>query len=344
MNRAPARAEHRRRAQGAAAPGQARPLPGHPARAARPGPHRAAAATPSSWSSSSPTRSPAATPARPSCAPAPPGSTPPCAWTPWDTDTAVQLRPRALERTVLAAVPRRRPRRLHPRPRRGRQDPPGHRPRTHRDPAPAHACWFARADQLFRTAQGRPARQQPRSRDAPAGPRRPAHHRRLRAASAGRHRDRRLLRTHRRTPPEDRPPSSPPTATRRVARADERPAARPVRRSTGSSPPATNSSSKASPTAADNAPATPANPPTGASCIDQTRRTDDHHIHAQVVPRSWQRGGPITLASDKRVHGVGAWPDLGPRHGGLHEPRRCGEARLPKDAPTVHVVQLDLNM
>ena len=32
--------------------------------------------------------------------------------------------------------------------------------------------------------------------------------------------------------------------------------------------------------------------------IDPTRRTDDHHIHAQVVPRSWQRGGPIPLASD----------------------------------------------
>ena len=62
-----ARADRHPRAQGAAAPGQARPLPRHPPRTARPGPAPAAWATPSSSSSSSPTKSPAARPPPPTC-------------------------------------------------------------------------------------------------------------------------------------------------------------------------------------------------------------------------------------------------------------------------------------
>jgi ABC-type Mn2+/Zn2+ transport system ATPase subunit len=60
-------------------------------------------------------------------------------------------------------------------------------------------------------------------------------------------------------------------------------------------PPATNSSSTESPTAADNDLNTP---PTAARRIDQKDRIDEHHHAAPVVLRSWQSGGPITLASD----------------------------------------------
>ena len=69
------RADRHPRAQGAAAPGEARPLPRHPPRTPRARPAPAAWATPSSSSSSSPTRSPAARPPPPTGAPAPPGST-----------------------------------------------------------------------------------------------------------------------------------------------------------------------------------------------------------------------------------------------------------------------------
>jgi hypothetical protein len=33
--------------------------------------------------------------------------------------------------------------------------------------------------------------------------------------------------------------------------------------------------------------------------IDQRGGIDDHHPTTEVVPKSWQPGGPITLASDK---------------------------------------------
>jgi hypothetical protein len=64
--------------------------------------------------------------------------------------------------------------------------------------------------------------------------------------------------------------------------------------STGSYPPATNSSSKASPTAADNAP--PRN--RRRHLTDPARRNNDHQHATHVVPTSWQTRGPITLASD----------------------------------------------
>ena len=66
--------------------------------------------------------------------------------------------------------------------------------------------------EAVQAAQGRPARQHPRRRDAPPRRDRAAHPRRLRAPAAGRHRDRRLLRALRRTAPRSRHRSSPPTA------------------------------------------------------------------------------------------------------------------------------------
>ena len=58
----------------------------------------------------------------------------------------------------------------------------------------------SRTDKLF-TRLRRPPEQHPARRDAQAGPRRPAHPRRLRATHPGRDRDQRLLRAHRRTTP-----------------------------------------------------------------------------------------------------------------------------------------------
>jgi len=39
----------------------------------------------------------------------------------------------------------------------------------------------------------------------------------------------------------------------------------------------------------------------GAPPLTQTARPSDAHSHLQVVPCSWQRGGPITLASDSEL-------------------------------------------
>ena len=73
----------------------------------------------------------------------------------------------------------------------------GHIAVRRRDPHPDAA---RRRD--VQAAQGIPTRQQHRSRDAPPGPSPAADHRRLRPAAHGRHRDRRLLRTRRRPPPQ----------------------------------------------------------------------------------------------------------------------------------------------
>ena len=42
----------------------------------------------------------------------------------------------------------------------------------------------------------------------------------------------------------------------------------------------------------------PTTPPQTARPIDQHGRTGEHHQTTLVVPRSWQPGGPITLADD----------------------------------------------
>src|SRR5262249_55057844 len=115
------------------------------------------------------------------------------------------------------------------RPGRGRQDPPRHRPRPHRRPPPTHRAHGPRR-QAPQTTQGRPTRQHRRSRDAPPGRRRPAHPRRLRPPTPGRHRDHRLLPTDRGTPPQNRHRDHQQPRAVRVAGHDGRPPTRPVRR------------------------------------------------------------------------------------------------------------------
>jgi hypothetical protein len=78
-------------------------------------------------------------------------------------------------------------------------------------------------------------------------------------------------------------------------------------------------------------PATPRPPPLEHTnrrvLIDLTRRTDDHHTHTQVVPRSWQRGGPIPLASDTG-------------HGAVHEPLSSAATQAPGSASKPHKAQV----
>ena len=115
-----------------------------------------------------------------------------------------QLRPPGLGRAVLAALRRRRPQRLDPGPRRGRQDLHGHRPRPRRGPPPLQRRLLPHR-RAVQKAPSVPPRQQPRRRDPQTAPRRPAHPRRLRPPALRRPRHRRHLRAHRRTPPR-RPP------------------------------------------------------------------------------------------------------------------------------------------
>ncbi|MGI8458905.1 MAG: hypothetical protein ACR2LI_12445, partial [Propionibacteriaceae bacterium] len=61
----------------------------------------------------------------------------------------------------------------------------------------------------------------------------------------------------------------------------------------------------------------PNSPLQAARRIDQNRRNDEHHPATLVVPRSWQPGGPITLASDNwSVPASHRLPELGTRNGG----------------------------
>ena len=217
------------RAAGAAAPGQARPLPRHPPRTARPGPAPASWATPSSSSSSSPTRSPAARPPPPTARARAAGLDPAMTPGPLGRHRQGHLRPRRLERAVLAAVRRRRPQRRHHGPRRRRQDLPGHRPRPRRRPPPLQRPLRTR-DRLLKRLR---ASRLDNSHDAEM--------RKLlrvdllilddfalQPLDAARHR--RHLRAHRRTPPRRRHRSSPPTANPiEWLGLDGRPAPRPVR-------------------------------------------------------------------------------------------------------------------
>ena len=190
MNRAPAPCRSRRRSQDAAAAVKlgrcSTPCPSDsPWPGAAPGPRRLPAAA--ARRRGRPPR-----PRSASCAPAPPGWTPPCGWRAGTNPTPDRY-DRSSGTTDHPAVHRRQPRRLV-------LGPVGVG-KTHLATALGHIAIRRRRlsgrprRQAVHPAQGRPAGQHPRSRDAPAGPRRPAHPRRLRAPNAGPDRDRRLLRT-----------------------------------------------------------------------------------------------------------------------------------------------------
>ncbi len=178
------RRPHRlRRAAVAAAPRQARPLPRHPARAPRPGPRSTTSATPSSWSWSWPTRSPAGTPPRPGCGPGPPTSTRPWASTHWDDTASVSFDRAAVDELYHAALRRRRQQRADPRARSGSARP-SWPPRSATSPSAGAQRALRAGRPAPQTAEGLPARHQPRRRDPQADPGRPAHPGRLLPSAA----------------------------------------------------------------------------------------------------------------------------------------------------------------
>ena len=283
----------RRRPDPHAEGAQARPDDPHPARTARPGPAAEDEPRRVPRSSSWPTRSPAATPARRCCAPAPPGSTRPCAWTPGTSPTTSPTTatcsptwpPCGSPRPATASWSSARSGSARPTwPRRSGTSRSDAGSRVH----------AARADKLFTRLARRPARQHPRGRDPQARPRRPAHPRRLRAQTARRDRDQRLLRARRRTAPQGQHDRDLEPRARRVADHDERRAARPVRRRPAHL-------RRAHPR--HRGPVLPATTHRHRrAAVDPEGGHSDAHSHLQVVPCSWQRGGPITLASDTVLH------------------------------------------
>ena len=124
--------DHLRRAEDAAASGEAGPAASTPCPSASPWPRPADWATPSSWSWSSPTRSPARETTSAALRARAAGLDPDMCLENWDPTTKVSFDRAGLGRAVLAALRRRRPQRLDPRPRRGRQDLHGHRLRPRR--------------------------------------------------------------------------------------------------------------------------------------------------------------------------------------------------------------------
>jgi hypothetical protein len=96
----------------------------------------------------------------------------------------------------------RRQQRPHPGTRRRRQNPPRDRPRPHGHPPPSRRDLLPRR-QTLHPASSRLPREHARCRDTAPDHDRRAHHRRLRVASAGLQPDQRLLRTRRRTTPQE---------------------------------------------------------------------------------------------------------------------------------------------
>ena len=198
------------------------------------------------------------------------------------------LRPHPVGRPDHAAVPRRRPPALILGPGRGRQDAPGHRARPHRRPPPAHRA-MARADKLFTRLR---AARLDNTLDAEM--RRLAHVELLiiddfALRPLGRHRDRRLLRARRRTPPQSTPPSW--TSNREpdewlTMTTDPLLAQSAVDRLTSTAH-----------TLIVEGPSYRQR--TRAQSLTQTQERSHDHQQRQVVPSSWQPGGPITVASDR---------------------------------------------
>ncbi len=261
------------------------------------------------------------------------------------------LRPAPCGPTDHPAVPRRRPRRPDPRAGRGRQDPPGHRARAHRGPPP-HPHPDAARRRNVQAAQGIPARQQPRSRDAPPGPVRlliiddfalqP-----LDATATAdfyelvveRHHKASTIVTSNRDP-------------RRMAGHHDRPAARPIRRRPAHLHRPRTRHRRTSPTGAARSPQLTADPDNARSSpLSQTGG-----------PYPVATGGPITVANDNRDHqtmpltphtrGRGHRPGTRPTATSTHRHRRARvhpttrrwphPAEEPKHRPTKHIEAPDL--